>query len=101
MTLKRRRIPSSRNWPHEAAQARDAMAGNVQWPNAGAVKGEFQRLRLPAASFWRTCDGFLPMRLPVRSATPGFCSPIVTGEAKTDLSYSLNQDKWLRLILTE
>ena len=45
MTLKRRRIPSSGNWPHEAAQARESMAEYVQWQNAAAVTGRIPKAR--------------------------------------------------------
>ena len=38
MTLKRQRILSSRNWPHEAAQARESMA---KYPNI--FSGRMQR----------------------------------------------------------
>ena len=55
MTLERRRILSSRNWPHEAAQARESMAGGRmrRWS-----QGEFPRCA-SAASFWLTWGGFL------------------------------------------
>ena len=44
MTLERRRILSSRNWPHEAAQAPESMAG-------GRMQAVVTR-RIPAAVFW-------------------------------------------------
>lgn len=57
--LKRRRIPSRRNWPHEAAQSRGSVAGYVQWPNRAAVIRRIPKVRLLSASVWRTPAGFL------------------------------------------
>ena len=48
MTLKRRRILSSRNWPHEAAQARESMAsGRMQRRS----QGEFPRCAFSPQAF--------------------------------------------------